>query len=105
MSENMQAGPGAQAERTRFCLSQYAQLHDRLDDAGVPRFNYPTTPCPNDTDGDGNCGRKNCPHCTTTQYTLIERFEFLMDAIYTSVESLTHPKPLRGLRLVERPDA
>lgn len=27
-----------------------------------------TGPCPNDTDGDGNCGRKDCPYCGPIPY-------------------------------------
>jgi helix-turn-helix protein len=36
------------------------------DDAPTPRV----APCPNDTNGDGGCGRRLCPHCGPDRHLL-----------------------------------
>ena len=49
------------ALKRKLSKSQYRWLHGYMHGDGGYMRDYPT--CPDDTDGDGNCGRRSCPIC------------------------------------------
>lgn len=47
----------------RFCEEQESDWSPFTD--RFPRADWMRWPCPKDTNGDGDCGRPNCPYCGT----------------------------------------
>lgn len=75
-------------ERVLAELVQVAAMCFRYYETGD---RYAATPCPNDTDGDGNCGRRMCPYCER-----VGRREAMNDPGPIPTPQVNEPRP-RGI--------
>jgi len=72
--------PPGSAEAVRWVVEEVAHLTTKIERLRIIATQFTDDlfkiPCPRDTNGDGGCGRKNCPICGEygTLFALINKF-------------------------------